>query len=1520
MAGNLEDSALREAIEALMAKERRVAQLEAHQSQNGLLAARSNVENRGLAKLSSQGQAALAKAPHNAFNQPLGRAPSSGGFGLASDASALMQAIRQGSQNAAEPLRVAPDSTPATASLCRHIPWELPSSGVLQASGLPLAPLQLEILRNRSFGRTGLSLASSGLVEVDGAAAFAASAAGAGGAVRGIPEHLQDIPLLLSTAGASGPGSIDGVSSLTLLDLSHNSLGLLSAGAVVEMLKRCGSAHTAMLQGNHWGGSLGIAGLLRAGSLLPRLRHFGIAVSDKQTGAPASIAQLKRELGAKDAAAAAASSAAAAAAPAASSGGRGGGRGGSSSAAARGGRGGGKAGGKGAGGGAGGAGAGPADADPTIEGVGPEEAGTAWHLCAAMKNGALRLRSLSVSGSSLSRAAAAVLFASCAEAPLPASSTATTAGGSGSAAVADVTLAASASAASPSAARGAPAGRGGPAARPGAGRGGSAAAGGAGGAGGVAAPPAIPGSSSSSSLLAGPSQLDASDNSGSGGGSASGGPVVSLDLSRTLLGGLTMSDLAIALAPAPASGSEKASELASLVRNLVAEEEALGPQNWSSSLVGALTAGGGGAAAAGAAAASGRGGSSFGSGGGSSFASVLSSCLARLPGSLNSLRSLNLSQCGLSTAALRPLLEVVASGQVSCLQVLCLRGNHIDDEGAGLLAECITANAARLAGPAADAAAFFASPSSATTLSAAAKSSQQAAGLQAALSVSPLRVIDVRNNPLYLSEQGDGTNHDGCRMLLEAFASTPSLLTLTGPEPSAEGLNGWSKSLQSIIYQQQLASSASSASASPLHVIANRRVAAVFGPSSGIGLGHSFPIDLCAILQAADKAYQGEVQDTTTGSHNTSSALANVTGAAGSGNVGRLGLGALGEGRTTASASLDAPHGLAHALARITIDRVREILKGAADACFGGRGGIGSDGASSSSSALASSRGASSSATALLAPSTALAEAQALLQASQALTVVLGKAPIAPLAAAVISPPATAVASPSTAAVLTSRQLCSALLAALNGSIVLNGNVSSFASRMGLDGDPLILQQGLFLHPMNRLALSSPRPQFAVLGAPLTALPLAEATQTASTAPTRSSLVSRLQLEHQKVQLSLAGVAPSASSAPSKSSVRLEWSGGMQACVEVTASSSALTPGALVAMVSRYKLVWTVLVAADASASSGGAGFASVTACDGSTFSQHAGAKVVAVRSQHATASHDRSHARARGDLADSACFAVALSESGVDGFSKGWSKDAAETSLPEALAFIAGGYKPTSSGSPGEVGFGGRGGGDAADGGSSRRDHFGRVALDSLVQVADSGPSSSSRDWISAAGLHEPTLLAVEHVNNNTSSASASHAGGAAAGSSSAAGAAGSGGSITLRCLLSWPSAWQSVDITPILTSSSGSPSSATGSSGATKLVLVGQLVNGSPPEGMQEAPATASEKLLAQVLPPPPAIKIASAAVTMATAEVVAAGSAANAALRQLALLSYSKAPEEAAGAQDVTSFYMGSAENDILTSLQF
>lgn len=229
-------------------------------------------------------------------------------------------------------------------------------------------------------------------------------------------------------------------------------------------------------------------------------------------------------------------------------------------------------------------------------------------------------------------------------------------------------------------------------------------------------------------------------------------PLLNLDLSNCNVGALVAMDIAVAMGPVPAPSSAEAR---------------LG-------LVVAPTAS---AATPAAAAAPG-----------------VPPSLPGVHGSLQFLRSLDLSSCGLTSHGVIPVLEAVATQSVY-LSHLILRDNYIDDVGAQALATALQMNAVRveaLQHECARLAAITPSPSGFLAEEAPAPSPLEAearrvtaAAAAAGLSpqcFTPVRVVDVRGNPLSLS--ADMRTHPGCQALVAALADLPGLLTLCGPPAS----------------------------------------------------------------------------------------------------------------------------------------------------------------------------------------------------------------------------------------------------------------------------------------------------------------------------------------------------------------------------------------------------------------------------------------------------------------------------------------------------------------------------------------------------------------------------------------------------------------------------------------------------------------------------------------------------------------------------------------------------------------
>lgn len=167
-------------------------------------------------------------------------------------------------------------------------------------------------------------------------------------------------------------------------------------------------------------------------------------------------------------------------------------------------------------------------------------------------------------------------------------------------------------------------------------------------------------------------------------------------------------------------------------------------------------------------------------------------------GSLQYIRVLNLSSCRLTTLGVMPVLESLARDSL-CLSHLILRDNFLDDAAALALSTATRLNHARIAAFTADAAEVLAAYSPIGQLSGKQPDMPverleeckrtlavlHGAGLHP-VHASMLRVIDVRNNPLYVSQNDQ--YHPGCAALSQCLEDLPALVTLTGPGPSLEGL------------------------------------------------------------------------------------------------------------------------------------------------------------------------------------------------------------------------------------------------------------------------------------------------------------------------------------------------------------------------------------------------------------------------------------------------------------------------------------------------------------------------------------------------------------------------------------------------------------------------------------------------------------------------------------------------------------------------------------------------------------
>ena len=759
------------------------------------------------------------------------------------------------------------------------------SSTVIRAAGLPLPLPVVALLCDRRSGKAGLDLSGVGLSDdataealsslATSLAAGTAPAAGAtaattaAAAVAGRPSSPSSRPASPTSparrpAGSSGraspspppagkasataaaAGGVAGSTSvpLRLLDLSWNRMGRGGGAAVIDVMRRLGGSLAAMcIEGSDFGGvPAGVGAVMEAVARGPAVRHLGLSIDEARVQAAAAA------LAATAAAAAGAAAAAAAGATADGAAGRGGRGGRSASAAAapaRGGgtaaRGGGRGGGRGGKAGGSGGDAKAADAPTYLP-------GTASHLVHLLRTQATAVTSLSLAGSNMPRRALAQVLASFSDAPDEAS-------------LAALAAANAAAAAAPAPApAGAVRGRGG-------GRGGSSAAKGA----AAVDPVAAAGKAAAAAIRRAAART----------------PLLGLSLARCYVGAAGVTDVAVAMSdPAASSGV-----------GALAAATGLGAGTSVGVLPGVSRAGGGG----------GGGGRALPVTATASdpFDPARSPPIHNLPGSLRRLQYVNLSQCALSTAALAPLLAVVA-GEASCLAVLCLRGNFIDDAGAGVLATALAANARRLAAAAA-AQDWDAAPI--RSLGGGDGGGGGGGGAAAPLPLSPLRVLDLRNNPLYLSP--NPADHPGCRALVDVFSATPTLLTLTGPDPTPEGLLAWSPPPRAAPPPPpQPASDGGEAAAAPAEALAPPRLTNPGVPRVGLGCGSL--IDLLAVRAAARNVRLG------------------------SGASGTLDDGADGSA-AGAEAGLHLPHAMAHAVAALTESRV---LAAACELVAGGTSGV----------------------------------------------------------------------------------------------------------------------------------------------------------------------------------------------------------------------------------------------------------------------------------------------------------------------------------------------------------------------------------------------------------------------------------------------------------------------------------------------------------------------------------------------------------------------------------------------------
>jgi hypothetical protein len=661
------------------------------------------------------------------------------------------------------------------------------------AASLAAAPtLPSLLLRPRSeradLAASEIELLSGGLAGASPSSASSASSSAAAAALlpTGPPAksgldltHLaltdDSVPELTALFTALGPQASQ---SLRVLDVRSNEMGKAGAAAIVDAVKRFPRLEALCLEGNEWGGKTGVGALVDVATRAAVMAHLGVSL-DEAPPLPfdPSVEIIPPGLPKKapgEAKKGRSASPGKKAAP-----------GGATKTAA------GAKGGKAGAGGAAGA-------------LGPP--GTVVQLSASIRANS-SITSVSLAGSTLPREALLKFVSAWAPpAPLPPGLLALGAGADGHA---------------PAAAK-APAAAGGKA---------------------PAAPAKAP-------AAAGAKKAPAGAGAKKGAGAGAGGhhgftPLTSLDLSRCHIGALGALDVAVALGPVPQPGEFDPS----------ARLGGIYPYGTNSGMGEAAAA-----MAAAAAAASGKAGAG-GKGGGAAAAAAVLPAPAYAPGTsvhgcLQYLRVLSLSGCGLTSHGVIPVLESVAA-HCSFLSHLILRDNYIDDAGAAALAAALRINAERVGTLQADARAHAVlthpmflltgrvpdgvdtglrnnaipslSPGSRVVhhLGVAA-----AAGLSAA-HFTPVRVVDVRNNPLAIA--GDPAAHPGCTALVDALANLPTLVSLVGPEPS----------VSSAVQYRATAAKPATGPDHPLpdHVL--------------VGKGDAFPVDLAAISAAARAAMRG---------------------------------------------------------------------------------------------------------------------------------------------------------------------------------------------------------------------------------------------------------------------------------------------------------------------------------------------------------------------------------------------------------------------------------------------------------------------------------------------------------------------------------------------------------------------------------------------------------------------------------------------------------------------------------------
>ena len=357
-------------------------------------------------------------------------------------------------------------------------------------------------------------------------------------------------------------------------------------------------------------------------------------------------------------------------------------------------------------------------------------------------------------------------------------------------------------------------------------------------------------------------------------------PIQALSLSRTHCGALSALDLSVALGPAPVRGGALDDKLMSYVKKL----GGLTPnaeQTSAAAVTAAVAAQAPGAAAATATSSKSK----------SSLQNVVLG--SSVHGCLQFIRILNLSSCGLSTHGVIPILETIALHS-NYLTHLILRDNYIDDVGALALSTALRLNQSRITTLQKDAMAFstlndpyfkltgdYPGKSSKSPPPSLSDNSQVEHHLSVANAAklngrhfSPVRIVDITNNPLSLSAEAG--SHPGCAALVDCLESIESLLTLCGPAPSVESQHLYNVAAK--LPPQWPGTLTSAQDIEAVHIVDSLPLNTPLPDEILAGEGEAYPLDLSSIAYSAHATLVGGGGSSAASSGTVSSASRGLLG------------------------------------------------------------------------------------------------------------------------------------------------------------------------------------------------------------------------------------------------------------------------------------------------------------------------------------------------------------------------------------------------------------------------------------------------------------------------------------------------------------------------------------------------------------------------------------------------------------------------------------------------------------------